>query len=83
MNEFAIEPRRKGKTAIWLWLMVGCGVLALFAANAHLVYVASSSQPGCVSHLRQGDAGDAPGLYRAAKSACSPAANASAEGIQR
>jgi hypothetical protein len=39
----------------------------LLAANAHLVYVAFSSQPDCVTHLE--DEGK-PGTYRAAKSAC-------------
>jgi hypothetical protein len=51
--------------------IVMCGVVAvvtlLLAANAHLIYVAFSSQPDCVSHLK--DHG-APGTYRAAKSAC-------------
>lgn len=42
-------------------------VAVLLAANAHLVYVAFSSQPDCVAHLE--DAGG-PGTYRAAKSAC-------------
>ena len=42
-------------------------VAVLLAANAHLVYVAFSSQPDCVAHLE--DAGG-PGSYRAAKSAC-------------
>ena len=39
----------------------------LLAANGHLVYVAFSSQPDCVTHLE--DEGG-PGSYRAAKSAC-------------
>jgi len=39
----------------------------LLAANAHLVYVAFSSQPDCITHLQ--DAGEN-GTYRAAKSAC-------------
>jgi hypothetical protein len=81
MNEFAVDARRKGRTAVWLWLSVASGMLALFAANAHLLYVAASSQPACVSHLR--DTGDAPGQFRAAKSSCSPAASASAEGVAR
>ncbi|MDP2782028.1 hypothetical protein [Devosia sp.] len=42
-------------------------VTVLFAANAHLVYVAFSSQPDCITHLQ--DAGEN-GTYRAAKSAC-------------
>ena len=74
MNEIAVAPR-KGRAAAWLWVLVACGVVALLAANAHLLYVASASQPACVSHLR--DTSDAPGLYRAAKSSCSPAVNAS------
>ena len=81
MNEHVIEPRTSGKTAVRLWLLVACGVLALLAANAHLLYVASTSQPACVGHLRE--AGNAPGLYRAANSSCSPTVNAFAEGTQR
>ena len=80
MNELVIKPRTRGKPAVWLWVLVVCGVVGLLAANAHLLYVASASQPACVSHLRE--ASDAPGLYRAAKSSCSPAVNAS-EGNQR
>ena len=75
MNEFVIAPRPKGKASVWLWLLVACGVLVLIAANAHLLYVASASQPACVNHPR--DVGDAAGTYRAAKSSCSPAVNAS------
>jgi hypothetical protein len=46
-------------------------VLTLFAgANAHLVYVAVKSQPGCVPHEGiSDDAGMTTG-FRAAKSAC-------------
>lgn len=39
----------------------------LLVANAHLVYVAFTSQPNCVAHSK--GAGDV-GSYRAAKSAC-------------
>jgi hypothetical protein len=39
----------------------------LLAANTHLVYVAFSSQPDCVAHLK---GGGEPGAFRAAKSAC-------------
>ena len=80
MSELAIDPRRR-KTTLLVWLLVACGVIALLAANAHLLYVASASQPACVSHLR--DAGDGPGQFRAAKSSCSPALNTSAEGNER
>jgi len=49
--------------------------LLLAGANAHLVYVAVTSQPDCVDHVRLGDADrrdaeKAP--FRAAKSSCSP-----------
>ena len=43
------------------------GILLVAAANAHLVYVAVSSQPDCVQHLKS--VGEN-GRYRAAKSAC-------------
>ena len=59
------------KTAIGL-VVAGLVVLVL-AANAHLVYLAVTSQPDCVAHLKQTDAGQS-GAFRAAKSACSPGA---------
>jgi len=61
-----------------VWLMVGGGLLALAAANAHLLYVAVASQPDCVAHRRTGDALSAPGAYSAAASSCSPATQARA-----
>lgn len=46
-----------------------CAVAALLAlANAHLVYVATVSQPDCVAHLK--GVSKAPGSYRAARPAC-------------
>jgi hypothetical protein len=51
------------------WLVVILlGILLVAAANAHLVYVAVSSQPDCVEHLKS--VGEESGRYRAAKSAC-------------
>lgn len=51
-------------------LLIGAAAVivgVLLAANAHLVYVAFSTQPDCVTHLKgEGE----PGTYRAAKSAC-------------
>jgi len=50
------------------WLAVFLlGILLVAAANVHLVYVAVSSQPECVDHLKS--VGE-DGRYRAAKSAC-------------
>lgn len=39
----------------WGWLLAAAVVAILLAANAHLVYVAFSSQPACVSHLKAPD----------------------------
>ena len=50
-----------------LWFLA-VAALVFVAANAHLVYVAVSSEPGCVTHLK--DKSGSPGEYRAAKSAC-------------
>jgi hypothetical protein len=51
-----------------VWLLVGAGVLVFCGANAHLVYVAMSSQPECVAHLKEPQHGS--GAYRAAQSDC-------------
>ena len=59
-------PGRASSSACWCWP----AVLVFVGANAHLVYVAVTSQPDCVDHVRQGEAGN--GTFRAAKSACSP-----------
>ena len=52
----------------WLFTIVALVIVGvLLAANAHLVYVAFSSQPDCVTHLKgEGENG----TFRAAKSAC-------------
>ncbi len=48
---------------------IGIGIVAvLIAANAHLVYVAFTSQPDCVSHLKLPDGSNE--HFRAAKSGC-------------
>lgn len=60
-----VSPKRK--TA--LWFAVGLGLLLLLAANGHLVYVATTSQPVCVDHIRPGEI-DPHNRFRAAKSAC-------------
>lgn len=48
-------------------LIGGLAVAVVIGANIHLVYVAVTSQTGCVPHAKSAD-GD--GAYRAAKSAC-------------
>ncbi|MDI3561878.1 hypothetical protein OWC48_15810 [Bradyrhizobium sp. Arg816] len=84
MNAFAVSQQRKGRAAIWLWLLVACGLAFVVVANAHLVYVAVTSQPECVSHLRRDETGHTTGPYRAAQSSCSPpATSVSAEGHEQ
>ena len=51
-------------------LLVLAGVLLIAGANAHLLYVALTSQPDCVAHVRQGDSPAKPGQFAVAKSAC-------------
>ena len=67
MSATVTQDRRRSSTRRLLVLIAVVIVGVLVAANAHLVYVAFSSQPDCVTHLK--DEGE-PGTYRAAKSAC-------------
>ena len=63
----------------WVRLLLVLVAALFVAANAHLVYVATVSQPACVEHLRQGqmgaqmqDQGSAgPSRFAAAQSSCS------------
>lgn len=55
----------------WIWLLVGAGLALVIGANWHLVYVAVTSQPDCVAHVRGGANGPA-GSFSAAKSSCTP-----------
>jgi hypothetical protein len=70
MTNMPAQTRSTRKAAIWL--TVGLGLLLLVAANGHLVYVAVTSQPDCVDHLRRGEASGAQNRFSAARSACSP-----------
>ena len=59
-------PRAKARLVVGL--IVSAVVLLLVLANAHLVYVATTSQPECIPHLKT--SGETSGAFRAAKSAC-------------
>ena len=63
---------RRDKTRLLLWAAVGAGLLLLVIANSHLVYVAVTSQPECVAHLRQGEGDSRDGKFSAARSSCTP-----------
>jgi hypothetical protein len=65
----AVNSTARTKSA--LWFFVGLALLLLLVANGHLVYVAMTSQPECVTHIRQGEA-FAQGQYSAAQSSCTP-----------
>lgn len=75
MNALADKQKR---SRTMLWLLAGVAMAGVIAANVHLVYVATVSQPGCVAHVRQGE-GDA-SRFSAAQSSCSPAVQRSQGG---
>jgi len=54
-----------------IWLLVAAGLAVFVGANAHLVYVAASSQPDCIPHARAGDATAGGAQFSAARSSCS------------
>ena len=58
---------------IAIWLLIGAGLLGLVAANGHLVYVAITSQPDCVAHVRSGENAGSSSQFSAANSSCAPA----------
>jgi hypothetical protein len=60
----------KTRKPIRIWLWVALAVAGVLAANAHLIYVATMSQPACVDHLRPGEAKVARGQFSAAQSSC-------------
>jgi hypothetical protein len=51
-----------------VWLVIAAGVAVFVGANVHLIYVAFTSQPDCVPHLKEPV--DEQGNYIAANSAC-------------
>lgn len=58
----------KGRISWLAWLLAGAVVAVFTGANVHLVYVAVTSQPDCVTHLKEAQEGT--GQYRAARSDC-------------
>jgi len=73
MNELAMadqQPRVRPMISFWVLLAVAAAVF--IAANAHLIYVATMSQPACLTHLKQGEGDATRGLFSAAQSSCSP-----------
>lgn len=58
--------------SIRLWLLIGLALALVLAANAHFLYVAISSQPACVAHVRAGEGRAERGVFSAAQSSCAP-----------
>lgn len=56
----------------WIWTAVAAGLLLVLMANAHMVYVAFSSQPDCIDHVRRGTSVAEAGKFSAASSSCTP-----------
>ncbi len=67
-----VRATRRLNTKMLVWLSVVAGILLFVIANAHLVYVAFSSQPDCIDHIKRGVAVAAPGQFSAASSSCTP-----------
>lgn len=64
----ATHENGKAGRGRWIaWLLVPAIFLIFVGANAHFIYVAFQSEPGCVAHSKaKGEAG----RYSAARSAC-------------
>lgn len=56
----------------WIWMAVAAGLLLVLMANAHMVYVAFSSQPDCIDHVKRGASVAEAGQFSAASSSCTP-----------
>ena len=63
-----LSERKRLRILLVVWLLVPAAVLLFAGANAHLIYVAFSSQPECVDHLKAPELGT--GRFRAANSDC-------------
>ncbi|PKP72066.1 MAG: hypothetical protein CVT83_01860 [Alphaproteobacteria bacterium HGW-Alphaproteobacteria-5] len=63
------HPRGTGNISRYA-IPAAVGLLIVLLANAHLVYVAVTSQPDCVDHIRSSEVPAPAGSFSAAKSAC-------------
>ncbi|ODT12073.1 MAG: hypothetical protein ABS35_40965 [Kaistia sp. SCN 65-12] len=68
MNAAAGTRARRPARKAAVFALVALVAAVFFGANAHLVYVAFTSQPDCVPHAKEVGVEGAP--LRAARSAC-------------
>jgi hypothetical protein len=68
MTTMGLSGRKRLRISLAVWLLIPAAVLLFAGANAHLIYVAFSSQPEFVDHLKAPDPGT--GRFRAANSDC-------------
>lgn len=61
---------RLPRSRTFFLMLAVTALVAILLANAHLVYVASTSQPECVAHAKADGTKRAPGVFGAAKSSC-------------
>jgi len=71
VDTMTATERKSGSRKTLIWLLVAAGVAVFIGANAHLVYVATSSQPDCIAHARIGETATGAGQFSAARSSCS------------
>ena len=68
------EPKRTGARAGRFWIIGGVALVlaVILGANAHMLYVALSSQPGCAEAtvVRDGTDGSSAQVLQAAKAGC-------------
>lgn len=50
--------------------VVAGGLAVVFAANAHLLYLAFKTRPDCVAHIREAGSGPPGARYAPARSSC-------------
>lgn len=80
MKHASADMHRTRRATLRLCLLIAGGLVLVAAANGHLLYVASVSQPSCVAHLRQGETTNQSGRFAAADSSCaSPPSSAPAK----
>jgi hypothetical protein len=52
------------------WALAIAALAIFILANAHLIYVATATQPNCVTHVKAGDPSPPAGSFSAAGSSC-------------